>query len=668
MKTIAIVVDKSDKLANLLKLNLEKVLGGFVDIRLYYLKKFEKSQHLNEDLILSMSKERSIELHDFVENKNKILVVNRTITVEAWLELQKLPKDKKFIIVNDHYSTTIEFTEQLSSMFGNCNLEPYKPYESYADDSSFITPGEGSLIPKKYENIVDVGHRVIDSSTFIEIITKLGIEENIVHRRLIAYIKEIVALGDGIHAKFKELAEKNQILKTLLDNSSSGVAIIDFEGNFKLYNDKFKIYMDIDENEISKGFNYCMTKFKFDRDVAQKIMKETDSIGEVYIRNNRYFNITKTELADNGFEKGFLIVITEITYIKKIEQKLSGKLIQKGQVARYRFEDIITKSENVNKVIELSKKLANSEYEILICGESGTGKELFAQSIHNYSDREGQPFVAVNCAAIPENLLESELFGYEKGAFTGALKDGKKGLFEIAHNGTIFLDEIGDMPLTLQAKLLRVLQEHQISRIGSYEVINVDVRVVAATHRDLKESIKSGSFREDLYYRLNVLPINLPPLRERKEDILLLLDTFLDQKYKFDLKIADLLVNYSWPGNIRELSNVSKYIELMRENKGTLYLEDLPEYITKTKESDIGVKLSNIERDLLLVFWDKYKKNEPTGRQHMIKMMKEQKWSISEMKYRQLIKKLSELGYINIGRGSAGTHISELGIEIIGCL
>ncbi|WDC84728.1 sigma 54-interacting transcriptional regulator [Caloramator sp. mosi_1] len=191
---------------------------------------------------------------------------------------------------------------------------------------------------------------------------------------------------------------------------------------------------------------------------------------------------------------------------------------------------IITNSPKMKECINIAKKIAKSDYTVLINGESGTGKEMIAQSIHNYSNRSIYPFVAVNCAALPENLLESELFGYEKGAFTGALKEGKIGLFEIANNGTIFLDEIGDMPLKLQTRLLRVLQEKQIMRVGSDNIINVNVRVIAATNKDLKKLVDEGLFREDLYYRINVLPISLPPLRERKEDIMPLLESFLKEK------------------------------------------------------------------------------------------------------------------------------------------
>ncbi|WP_334307544.1 sigma-54 interaction domain-containing protein [Paraclostridium sp. AKS81] len=207
----------------------------------------------------------------------------------------------------------------------------------------------------------------------------------------------------------------------------------------------------------------------------------------------------------------------------------------------------------MKKSKDLGKKISKSDYTVLITGESGTGKELMAQSIHNESLRSKQPFIAINCAAMPENLLESELFGYEEGAFTGALKGGKKGLFEQAHNGTIFLDEIGDMPIYLQTKLLRVLQENQVMRVGGESVIDIDVRVIAATNKNLLEMIRQEKFRADLYYRINVLPINIPSLRERKEDISMMLNYFMKKKRHISDEAKEILNKYPWPGNIREL-------------------------------------------------------------------------------------------------------------------
>ena len=216
----------------------------------------------------------------------------------------------------------------------------------------------------------------------------------------------------------------------------------------------------------------------------------------------------------------------------------------------------------MDKVIKLIENVSKTDATILITGETGVGKEVVARTIFKNSKRANGPYIRVNCAAIPENLLESELFGYEKGSFTGASQNGKLGLFEMANNGTILLDEIGEIPVKLQPKLLRVLQEREIKRIGGTSNIKIDVRVIAATNLNLEDEVKKGNFREDLYYRLNVIPIELPPLRERKEDISLLVYNFLGKFNKaygktkdFDITALEILENYSWPGNVRELEN-----------------------------------------------------------------------------------------------------------------
>lgn len=252
---------------------------------------------------------------------------------------------------------------------------------------------------------------------------------------------------------------------------------------------------------------------------------------------------------------------------------------------------LIGQNDRFKQVITQASKVVNSPSTVMIRGESGTGKELLARALHYESKRASHPFVAVNCAAIPEHLLESELFGYEGGAFTGAKREGHRGKFELAHQGTIFLDEIGELPLSLQAKLLRFLQERKVERLGSGKCISVDVRVIAATHRNLERMVREGSFREDLYYRIQVIPLKLPALKERQDDIPLLLRHFI---YKYsallEKEIAGLdpalerwLCSYSWPGNVRQFENVIEYMVNMSDSV-ILGLDDLPPYLDTIEE------------------------------------------------------------------------------------
>jgi len=275
--------------------------------------------------------------------------------------------------------------------------------------------------------------------------------------------------------------------------------------------------------------------------------------------------------------------------LKRANERIASenKNLKKQQKVQSSFGNIIGTSPKIKEVLELVKKVSNAPYSVLITGKSGSGKELIAKAIHYNSSRSGQPFVVLNCAAIPRDLLESELFGYEKGAFTGA-GETKQGLFEVANKGTIFLDEIGDMHPHTQAKLLRILQEKELQRVGGTKVIKIDVRVLAATNKDLKNAMSSGEFREDLFYRLNVVPVHLPPLCERKEDIPLLITHFLELSCAdigkhvkgFAQEAVTLLLNYSWPGNVRELRNVVERIVTLAPEDSMLGVDMLPPEIS----------------------------------------------------------------------------------------
>ena len=248
----------------------------------------------------------------------------------------------------------------------------------------------------------------------------------------------------------------------------------------------------------------------------------------------------------------------------------------------YQFHNIIGKSEKILEIFEIIEKVARTDSTVIITGETGTGKELIARAIHKCSPRKDRPFVPINCAAIPEQLLESEFFGYEKGAFTGAMRS-RMGRIEFSNQGTLFLDEISSMSLELQAKLLRVIQEQEFERIGGLKTIKVDFRLISATNQDLKEKIKEGTFREDLFYRLNVIPINVPPLRERKSDIPILVNHFLKELRehnktsvkRFSDKAMERLMQYHWPGNVRELKNLVERLSVLKQ-QGIIELDDIP--------------------------------------------------------------------------------------------
>ena len=314
----------------------------------------------------------------------------------------------------------------------------------------------------------------------------------------------------------------------------------------------------------------------FSTPALSRIVSATENTDEIIAYKNTHLSVKTKNMMMHGLRAGTVVSLLNAAQIQTTEDQLRKKLHYKGHKAKYTFGDIITRSPRMIACIQEAKAFAQTDSNIVVVGETGTGKELLSQSIHAWSRRSQNNFVAINCAALPENLLESELFGYVEGAFTGATRGGKPGLFEIAHNGTIFLDEISEIPLGLQGRLLRVLQEKEIRRVGGSRVIPVDVRIIAATNKDLLQETVEGRFREDLYYRLDVLDLKLPPLRERGDDVKILglhlfrqlpggKDPIMQSQFLYLLEQAG---PYQWYGNIRELQNFVERANILMRNAG----------------------------------------------------------------------------------------------------
>lgn len=385
--------------------------------------------------------------------------------------------------------------------------------------------------------------------------------------------------------KTEELELEKKKLEILLNSMNKAVVSIDKEGNIDKYNVKFKEIFNMRDDNID-GENIFQL-LDFIKKPSTNDLKKHKTGVFYYKENSRnlkgIYNVS--EIAVKNKLKGYVIDFIE----NKDAIKNYNKINKDYKIT---LDNIISESEIMEHTKQKALIASKSNSTVLITGESGTGKELFARAIHNHSDRADNTFVTVNCAAIPDNLLESELFGYEEGAFTGAKKGGKLGKFEIAHKGTIFLDEIGDMSLHLQGKLLRVLQERELDKIGGKSNILIDVRVIAATNKNLVELVEKGQFREDLYYRLNVIPITLPALRQRKDDIPLLIDYMIKEyAHKLNKDVIGIeddakktLIDYSWPGNVRELQNVIEY-SINMSNSSLLNLDIIPNNI-KSKYYD----------------------------------------------------------------------------------
>lgn len=392
----------------------------------------------------------------------------------------------------------------------------------------------------------------------------------------------------------RERARAEQF-KAILDFAYEGIVATDQEGRITLVNPAAEKILGLAGKQVV-GCPAREVLPGVPLDQALKTGKRR--LGELYRAGNTMVSKNIVPVKTDREIVGAVATFQDISYLQAVETKVRQELYLKGHIAQFTFADLVTRSPIMEGVIERAKQFAAAEATILIIGETGTGKEMMAQSIHNASQRREGPFVAVNCAAVPENLLESELFGYEEGAFTGARKGGKKGLFELAHRGTLFLDEVGELSLNLQARLLRVLQQKAIMRVGGDRVLPVDVRIVAATHRDLEEAVARETFRRDLYYRLNVLQIKLPLLRERLEDIPLLIKALVEKIVRrtgrlpplFSEEIIAILQSYKWPGNVRELENVLERLVVLCSNQ-KVKIVDLEEIGLLEAKPEPGLQL-----------------------------------------------------------------------------
>lgn len=423
----------------------------------------------------------------------------------------------------------------------------------------------------------------------------------------------------GLTNEIYNLKEMKSMLEGILNSSQDAISVCDEKGMGLLINPAYTKLIGLSEDDIIG--KPATTDIIKGESVHMKVLKNKKPVKEARLTvGPRKIEVVASAapIIVDGELKGSVAILHDLTEIERLNNELmQAKQIIRSLEARYTFDDIIGNDELMIKAVDKAKKGALTPATILLRGESGTGKELFAHAIHNLSDRKYNQFIRVNCAAINDNLLESELFGYESGAFTGALKEGKVGYFEQAHGGTIFLDEIGEISLNTQVKLLRVLQEREIIRVGGTKPINIDVRIIAATNAPLEKAMEEGTFREDLYYRLNLFPIYIPPLRKRKNDFYSLIHDLIqkfNQEYgrkveNIDKEALDILTNYNWPGNVRELQNIiGRSMINLKFNETLIKKENIPELFNfnklsnqkevKVSDTQDGESLKEIMEDL----------------------------------------------------------------------
>ncbi|MFH1613185.1 MAG: sigma 54-interacting transcriptional regulator [bacterium] len=443
-----------------------------------------------------------------------------------------------------------------------------------------------------------------DKGQTIGILSIMGLKDTSSPLNISQMAKICTDLSDNVF-KIKKMSEdfiiSNNLLTAILESISNGIIAYDKQGKIKEINSFALNLLEMDKKDsIKKNIDDIIISTPSINTICQKEEESKNKEIKIKTKSDKkiraFANITN--IKDITEENtGQVLIFREI--------KELGKLVNKivGSQAKYVFDDILGQNDALIESKKLAAIASTTFSNVLIQGESGTGKELFAQAIHNASSRADFPFVAINCAGIPRELIESELFGYAEGAFTGARKEGAIGKFELAEGGTMLLDEIGDMPIDMQVKLLRVLQNKDFFRIGGNTSITMDVRIISATNKNLLQEIKKGNFREELYYRLNVININIPSLKERNKDIEILANHFIKVLNKrlnknvkgLDEKVLTLFLNYPWPGNIRELENVIEYTIAITE-KEYISIEDLPERLTET----ISLEKNSVEVENVL--------------------------------------------------------------------
>ncbi len=626
----------------------------------------------------------------------------QTMAVEVsfrWSELRKLkeiPAGTRVLFVNMTQTMAREAITQLNQFgINHIQLIPFYPGAVLEEEVSIaVTPDEMRYVPEGISTKINLGQRPCTSGMMIEIALRLELEYLLETKPFQEYFKTIATSNysfDQMFAKSVRLESQFYILMEILEEGVIGV------------NERGEIFACSHHAEEITRVNGSLIMGRR----GEKVFPYIDFSGCLKNKSRVEAQVKKINGVNVSVEVvpvlrqetciGAFAILQRFNDVEMRQNELRKQLLHKGHYAKYGFQDIVGDSQAIVRAREILGRMAVSESPVLLIGETGTGKELFAHALHQASRRKDQPFVAINVAAFPENLLESELFGYEEGAFTGAKKGGRPGLLELAHRGTLFLDEVEGMSPMLQVKLLRVLQEKELMRVGGSRMITIDVRIVAATNESLEEKVEEGSFRRDLYYRLNTLPIMIPPLAQRGGDMFLLIDRFKEElggRFELTEPIEKFLREYSWPGNIRELRNVVEYFIYTGHEKITM--EDLPPTVLRRGRQDLrpvmapargrtsdrrvpvtrasdnehfaGESSGEEEPFDREAFWfvlgQLYEASEAgsfLGREKILARARERHFPVSQQEVRSVLSEMSEQGLARVSRGRGGSRLTPKG-------
>lgn len=667
-----------------IKDDLNKYFKDYAEINSYTIDEIDNIDTFHEKCIVISTFDIFQKVKNKASGNSEIIISKLTIQKENLKKLVYIPKKSKVLVVNINFRHCMEVISLLYA-YGYRDYE-YIPYYNIHDDYDrdieiAITPNEESMVPKGIGKVINIGERVCNVSFILEVAHALKLNNFTENFHIKNLLHNIETTHFGIETILGEKDDLKAQISVLLEMMGNGIIITDVSGIIMSCNSK-AVNLLKDRTNHLEGFN------------VSEIIPELDnikSIRHINKKEEKIINIggkniitTFIPFINDGITSGFIITLYNFEEIEDRQNDIRTKISLEKHKAEYTFDDIKGNSSVIKKVIKTARMMAKSNSSIMIFGESGTGKEVFAQSIHNESPRKMHNFVAVNCAAIPENLLESEMFGYEEGAFTGAKKGGKIGYFELAHNGTLFLDEIAEMPLLMQSKLLRAIEEMKIIKVGSNKIISIDVRIIAATNKNLRDLVESGKFREDLYYRLNVLPLNIPSLRERQEDIMVIAENFIrsmNKNIKFSPDAKKMMQSHTWRGNIRELRNVIEYI--VNLDKYLIERDILPfSSHTENINTDSERKNTNINNDIIIKFILKegnkidlykmileelekaYNKKERIGRTKLMNIFEGYGMFYSEQEIRTCLIRLDNYGFILSKKGRIGSIITPSGIKL----
>lgn len=645
MKKVMMIFNTNENIdaINYLNRHLKSIFEEYIHIENVYLDHIGQGEKLEADAYLLISEDKLQLLKDNIADYSKILIMNRSINKSSLDKITEIPDGEKVLVLNDSLTSSLQTTYNLYELgFVNLTLVPFdenEPLSVYADIKTAITPNEAHLAPPSIEKIYNIGYRDFSFDTLLRLMQLLDLENNRIYKNLLLRINTVSEANSSFYAKYLQEFLKNQALSMTSGSSDSALILSDIDG--------LVIYAD---EKAKKLFDIRAIGDSIDDVISLSDLKEGDYIQTEISIGEQLYSVDKSPIKLLGESVGYSFAF----------QPTGNELhsSRNGLYAKYSFNDIIHRSPKMKSLIDMAKDISKTDFTISITGESGTGKEMFAQSIHNYSLRKDGPFVAINCAALSDSLLDSELFGYEKGSFTGADSKGKSGLFEQAHGGTIFLDEIGDISPNMQLRLLRTLQEKQIIKVGGTKPINVDVRIISATNKNLEGEVRRGNFRSDLFYRLNVIPLEIPPLRERREDILPLFRHFVEQKFS-DLTEREkkLLTAYQWPGNIRQLENVATYYKA---------LSVLPNLNTEKNEArETAPSGESLKNTVLKIISANTFPYHGIGRTAITRQLREMSVYISEGKLRDILNELKEKELVIIQRGRSGCLITEEGLNFL---